>query len=82
MLPPCPLPESMRPVEAHQTEEQRVESGKTEADGAATAGNGIDAPFIRIPDEGHGWRKLANQLFYFRKQAEFIEAQLGLAPAE
>lgn len=33
----------MRPVEAHQTEEQRVESGKTEADGAATAGNGIDA---------------------------------------
>ncbi len=33
-------------------------------------------------DEGHGWRKLSNQLFYYRKQAEFIEEQLGLTQPE
>jgi dipeptidyl aminopeptidase/acylaminoacyl peptidase len=40
--------------------------------------NGIEAQFVRIPDEGHGWRKLVNQLFYYRRQAEFLEERLGL----
>ena len=40
--------------------------------------NGVPAPFVRMPDEGHGWRKLSNQLYYYRKQAEFLEEQFGL----
>ena len=44
-------------------------------------GNGVEAPYIRFPDEGHGWRKLANQLFYYRREAEFLEEQLGMAGA-
>jgi dipeptidyl aminopeptidase/acylaminoacyl peptidase len=42
--------------------------------------NGVEAPFIRIPDEGHGWRRLSNRLFYNRRQAEFLEEKLGLVP--
>jgi dipeptidyl aminopeptidase/acylaminoacyl peptidase len=37
---------------------------------------GIEAPFIRFLDEGHGWRKLSNRLFYYRYQAEFLERVL------
>ena len=39
--------------------------------------NGIDTPYIRIEDEGHGWRKLSNRLFYFREEAAFLEKTLG-----
>ena len=60
----------------------RIDIYETEVMVKTLRANGIDAPFIRIPDEGHGWRKLANQLFYFRKQAEFVEQQLGLAAGE
>ena len=67
---------------SHGVMDPRIDIYETEVMVKTLRANGIDAPFIRIPDEGHGWRKLANQLFYFRKQAEFIEAQLGLAPAE
>ena len=44
--------------------------------------NGYRADFIRFQDEGHGWRKLSNQLFYARRQAEFLEDVLGMTPDE
>ena len=67
---------------SHGVMDPRIDIYETEVMVKTLRANGIDAPFVRIPDEGHGWRKLENQLFYFRKQAEFVEAQLGLAPAE
>ncbi len=67
---------------SHGVMDPRIDIYETEVMVKTLRANGVDAPFIRIPDEGHGWRKLANQLFYYRKQAEFIEAQLGLTEAE
>lgn len=64
---------------SHGVMDPRIDISETETMVKTLRANGVPAPFIRIPDEGHGWRKLANQLFYFRKQAEFIEQQLGLA---
>lgn len=67
---------------SHGVMDPRIDIYETEVMVRTLRENGVDAPFVRIPDEGHGWRKLSNQLFYFRKQAEFIEAQLGLSSGE
>jgi len=64
---------------SHGVQDPRIDIAESETMVKNLRARGIDAPFIRIPDEGHGWRKLSNQLFYFRKQAEFIEQQLGVA---
>jgi hypothetical protein len=29
--------------------------------------------FIRLPDDGQGWRKLENQLFFLRCEAEVLD---------
>lgn len=57
---------------SHGVRDPRIDIAETEIMVRALRANGIDAPFIRIPDEGHGWRKLKNRLFYFRKEAEFL----------
>ena len=62
---------------SHGVMDPRIDIAETEVMVRALRANGIDAPFIRIPDEGHGWRKMKNRLFYFRRQAEFLEAQLA-----
>jgi len=62
---------------SHGVKDPRIDIAETEVMVRALRANGIEAPFIRIPDEGHGWRKLSNRLFYFRREAEFLEAQLG-----
>lgn len=62
---------------SHGAMDPRIDIAETEMMVRALRANGIDAPFIRIPDEGHGWRKLSNRLFYFRRQADFLEAQLA-----
>ncbi|AWW75185.1 dipeptidyl aminopeptidase [Erythrobacter sp. KY5] len=67
---------------SHGVMDPRIDIYETEVMVKTLRENGVEAPFVRIPDEGHGWRKLSNQLFYYRKQAEFIEEQLGLAEAE
>lgn len=67
---------------SHGVMDPRIDIYETEVMVKTLRANGVEAPFIRIPDEGHGWRKLANQLFYFRKQAEFIEDKLGLTEKE
>jgi dipeptidyl aminopeptidase/acylaminoacyl peptidase len=63
---------------SHGVMDPVVDIGETETMVRTLRANGIEAPFIRIPDEGHGWRKLDNRLFYFRRQAEFVERQLQL----
>jgi len=61
---------------SHGAMDPRIDISETETMVRALRANGIEAPFIRIPDEGHGWRKLSNQLFYYRRQAEFLEKHL------
>jgi dipeptidyl aminopeptidase/acylaminoacyl peptidase len=63
---------------SHGVNDQRVDIYETEAMVRTLRGNGIEAPYIRFRDEGHGWRKLANRLFYYRREAEFLEGQFGL----
>jgi len=64
---------------SHGVKDPRIDIYETEVMVKTLRANGVPAPFIRIPDEGHGWRKLANQLYYYRKQAEFLEEQFGLS---
>jgi len=62
---------------SHGVMDPRIDIAETEVMVKALRANGIDAPFVRIPDEGHGWRKLSNQLFYFRREVEFLRETLG-----
>ncbi len=64
---------------SHGVMDPRIDIAETETMVKTLRKNGVRADFIRIPDEGHGWRKLSNRLFYFRRQAAFIEEQLGVA---
>jgi len=63
---------------SHGAMDPRIDIAETETMVRAVRANGIEAPYIRIPDEGHGWRKLDNRLFYERRQAEFLEKVLGV----
>lgn len=63
---------------SHGVRDPRIDIAETETMVRTLRGNGVEAVFIRIPDEGHGWRKLSNQLFYYRRQAEFLEEKLGV----
>lgn len=62
---------------SHGVMDPRIDIYETEVMVKTLRKNGIEAPFIRIPDEGHGWRKLSNQLFYYREEAKFLERHLG-----
>lgn len=63
---------------SHGAMDPRIDISETETMVRALRDKGVEAPFVRIPDEGHGWRKLSNQLFYYRRQAEFLERHLGV----
>ena len=63
---------------SHGERDPRIDISETEIMVKTLRANGVRADFIRMPDEGHGWRKLSNQLFYGRKQAEFLEDVLGM----
>ncbi|MFN3213835.1 MAG: S9 family peptidase [Henriciella sp.] len=58
---------------SHGVMDPRIDIYETEVMVKTLRSNGIEAPYIRIEDEGHGWRKLSNRLFYYRAQAEFLE---------
>jgi dipeptidyl aminopeptidase/acylaminoacyl peptidase len=58
---------------SHGVMDPRIDVYETEVMVKTLRANGIEAPYIRIEDEGHGWRKLSNRLFYYRAQAEFLE---------
>lgn len=64
---------------SHGVNDQRVDIYETEVMVRTLRANGIAAPYIRFRDEGHGWRQLSNRLFYFRREAEFLEQQFGIA---
>ncbi len=64
---------------SHGVNDRRVEIYETEVMVRTLRANDIDAPYIRFRDEGHGWRRLSNRLFYFRHEAAFLEQQLGLS---
>ncbi|MGX6648364.1 prolyl oligopeptidase family serine peptidase [Maricaulaceae bacterium MS644] len=61
---------------SHGVMDPRIDIYETEVMVETLRENGVRADFIRIPDEGHGWRKLENQLFYYRREAEFLEEML------
>lgn len=63
---------------SHGAMDPRIDIAETETMVRALRANGIDAPYIRFPDEGHGWRKVDNQFYYQRRQAEFLEEVLGV----
>ncbi len=63
---------------SHGVMDPRIDISETETMVRTLRSNGVNAPFIRILDEGHGWRRLSNRLFYYRRQAEFLEEQLGV----
>jgi len=64
---------------SHGVNDQRVDIYETETMVRTLRANGIDALYMRFRDEGHGWRQLSNRLFYFRREAEFLERQFGLS---
>lgn len=61
---------------SHGVMDPRIDIAETETMVRALRKNDIETMYIRIPDEGHGWRKRSNQLFYYRQQAEFLERYL------
>ena len=65
---------------SHGVMDPRIDISETEVMVVALRKAGIEAEFVRIPDEGHGWRKLSNRLFYHRQEAAFLEKHL--APAK
>ncbi|GHA89742.1 peptidase S9 [Algimonas arctica] len=62
---------------SHGAMDPRIDVHETEVMVRALRGNGIRADYVLIPDEGHGWRKLSNRLYYERVQADFLEEVLG-----
>jgi len=63
---------------SHGVRDPRIDIGETETMVKNLRSRGIAAPFIRFLDEGHGWRKLSNRLFYQREEASFVAEQFGL----
>lgn len=62
---------------SHGVMDPRIDIYETEVMVKTLRANGVEAPYIRIEDEGHGWRKLSNRLFYYRQQADFLEEVLA-----
>ena len=62
---------------SHGVMDPRIDIYETEEMVRTLRANGVDAPYIRIADEGHGWRKLSNRLFYYRREAEFLQEVLA-----
>lgn len=63
---------------SHGARDPRIDIAETEVMVRSLRARGVEAPYVRFLDEGHGWRKVANQLFYYRYQATFLEDVLGL----
>jgi len=57
---------------SHGVRDPRVDVSETEIMVKTLRKNGIRADFIRFLDEGHGWRKFQNRLFYAREEVKFL----------
>lgn len=44
--------------------------------------NGFEVTYLRFPDEGHGIRKRANRVAYYREVADFLERNLAASHQE
>ena len=55
----------------------RIDIAETEIMVKTLRNNGIEAPFIRIPDEGHGWNKRENRMFYALEEVKFLKRVLN-----
>lgn len=62
---------------SHGAMDPRIDVAETEIMVRALRDNGIRADYVLMPDEGHGWRKISNRLYYERVQAEFLEDVFG-----
>ena len=62
---------------SHGEMDPRIDIAETEVMVRALRENGVEAEFIRIPDEGHGWRKTTNRMFYAVREADFLERHLA-----
>lgn len=62
---------------SHGGMDPRIDVHETEVMVRALRANGVRADYVLIPDEGHGWRKLSNRLYYERVQADFLQEVLG-----
>ncbi|ASP49051.1 dipeptidyl aminopeptidase [Cognaticolwellia beringensis] len=57
---------------SHGVRDPRVDVSETEVMVKTLRKNGVRADYIRFLDEGHGWRKFENRLFYAREEAKFL----------
>ncbi|MGL1957326.1 MAG: prolyl oligopeptidase family serine peptidase [Colwellia sp.] len=62
---------------SHGVRDPRVDVSETETMVKILRKNNVSAEYIRFLDEGHGWRKFKNQLFYAREEAEFLNDIFG-----
>ncbi|MEL6705710.1 MAG: S9 family peptidase [Bacteroidota bacterium] len=67
---------------SHGARDPRIDIAETEVMVRNLRARGVPAPYVRFLDEGHGWRKLANRLFYYRYQATFLEDVLGIGSGD
>lgn len=67
---------------SHGANDPQIDKAETELMVRALRDNGIEAPYIFFNDEGHGWRKLKNRLFYFRREADFFDRVFSEAAGE
>lgn len=49
---------------------------------ARVKANGVPVDYVVFPDEGHGFRKKANQITAYRKILEFLDTHVKQAPAK
>ena len=61
---------------SHGERDPRIDIHETEVMVNALRENGVEAEFVRIPDEGHGWRKQRNREFYMPIEAAFLKRHL------
>lgn len=62
---------------SHGVMDPRIDIAETEIMVTTLRENNIEAPFIRMPDEGHGWKKRENRMFYALEEVKFLKRVLG-----
>ena len=60
----------------HGANDPRVPVGEADELVATIREGGGEAQYLRFPDEGHGFRKLSNQIIAYRRIAHFLEEKL------
>ena len=62
---------------AHSANDRGVDKSESEAMVRAVRKNDVPVQYILFDDEGHGWRNPKNRLWYYPREAAFIEEHLG-----